>query len=327
MALATNVSRVLGVDFPILSAPMDLIADARLTAAVSKAGGFGILGGGYGDEAWLNTELAALKAHLDGTDVPFGVGFITWSIADKAHLVDLALRFNPKAIMLSFGDPRPLGARIKDGGARLICQVQSEEMAEQALEAGADVLVAQGTEAGGHGSDRTTLDIVRAVSDCVAGRVPIVAAGGIADGRGFASSVMLGAEGILMGTRFYASEEANGHPEAKRRICLAKETETVRGVLFDITRQRVWPQPFTGRCLINQHVERWNGKEIELLQNINQVATEYEAARAAGDFDVAAVIAGQAVGIIDEVLTAEQIVTQIAREADQLLGRTLPLTQ
>ena len=322
MVLSSNVSQLLGVRFPILSAPMDLIAGARLTAAVSNAGGFGILGGGYGDETWLGAELAKLGGFLDTPSTPFGVGFITWSIADRPNLVDLALANSPRAIMLSFGDPRPLSSRIKDGGALLICQVQSERMAEEALAAGADLLVAQGTEAGGHGSDRTTLDIVRAVSDFAAGRVPVVAAGGIADGRGFASSVMLGAEGILMGTRFYACEEADGHPEAKQRICQAKETETIRSILFDITRQRVWPTPFTGRCLVNQHVERWRGRELELLQSIDQVAADYEAAKASGDFDTAAVIAGQAVGMIDQVLSAEQIVHNIVREADQLLGRT-----
>ena len=326
MVLSSNVSQLLGVRYPILSAPMDLIAGARLTAAVSKAGGFGILGGGYGDEGWLNAELAKMSQFLAETKVPFGVGFITWSIADKAHLIDLALKADPRAIMLSFGDPGPLSARIKDGGALLICQVQSEQMAEEAMEAGADLLVAQGTEAGGHGCDRTALDIVRAVSDSAAGRVPVIAAGGIADGRGFASSVMLGAEGILMGTRFYASEEADGHSEAKRRICEAKETDTLRGLLFDIARQRVWPTPFTGRCLINQHVERWRGNELELLQSIDQVAAEYEAAKAEGNFDVAAVIAGQAVGMIDEVLSAEQIIVKVVREADQLLGRASPLS-
>lgn len=324
MVLSTNVSQLLGVRYPILSAPMDLIAGARLTAAVSKAGGFGILGGGYGDETWLETELTELGQLLHDTSAPFGVGFITWSIADRPHLLDLALRHKPRAIMLSFGDPKPMSARIKDAGALLICQVQSEQMAEEALEAGADVLVAQGTEAGGHGSDRTTFDIVRAISDFAAGRVPVVAAGGVADGRGFASSCMLGAEGVLMGTRFYASEEADGHAEAKKRICEAKETETVRGILFDLARQRVWPAPFTGRCLVNQHVERWKGNELELLQNIDRVSAEYETAKADGNFDVAAVIAGHAVGLIDEVLSAEQVIENVVREAEQLLGRSYP---
>ncbi len=320
MAISSSVSKLLGVEHPILLAPMDTISGARLTAAVSLAGGFGILGGGYGDEDWLRNELENLAVLFDGKNVPFGVGFITWSNVENSRLIDIALQRNPRAIMLSFGDPRPLGDRIKSAGALLICQVQSEEMAGQALEAGADILVAQGTEAGGHGSSRTTLDIVRAVSDFVAGRVPVVAAGGIADGRGFASSVMLGAEGILMGTRFYASDEADGHPAAKQIICEAHESETERGLLFDIARQRVWPSPFTGRCLVNDHVRRWRGKEVDLLQNIELVAAEYAAAHEAGDFSIAAVIAGQAVGMIEEILPAQVIIDRTIREAEQLLG-------
>src|SRR6201991_3911062 len=146
MPLDTALTARLGITHPILSAPMDVIAGARLTAAVSRAGGFGILGGGYGDRAWLEQETAKLKA----TSAPFGIGFITWSLAKRPELLDIALAAKPRAMMLSFGDPLPFAPRIRDAGALLICQVQSEEMARQALAAGADVLIAQGTEAGGH---------------------------------------------------------------------------------------------------------------------------------------------------------------------------------
>lgn len=122
--------------------------------------------------------------------------------------------------MLSFGDPDPFARSIRSAGALLICQVQSEEMAKEALDAGADVLVAQGTEAGGHGASRSVMDIVPAIVDVAAGRVPVVAAGGIADGRGLVASLALGADGVLLGTRFYASLEADGADEAKKRIAL-----------------------------------------------------------------------------------------------------------
>ena len=138
-------------------------------------------------------------------------------------------------------------------------------MAREALEAGADILVAQGTEAGGHGASRTTIDIVPAIVDLAAGRVPVVAAGGIGDGRGLAAMMMLGAAGVLLGTRFYASREADGAEEAKRRICAAKSGSTTRGIIFDMSRNNVWPAPFTGRCLINDHARRWMGRELELL--------------------------------------------------------------
>ena len=177
-------------------------------------------------------------AKLADVSDPFGIGFITWSLAKQPELLDIALDARPRAIMLSFGDPAPFAPRIKSAGALLICQVQSEDMARQALDAGADILIAQGTEAGGHGASRTTLDIVPAIVDLAAGRVPVVAAGGIGDGRGLAAMLMLGASGVLLGTRFYASQECDGAEEAKRRICAATSGNTVRGIIFDLVAQQ-----------------------------------------------------------------------------------------
>src|SRR5256714_1016868 len=321
MSISTPLTALLGIQHPILSAPMDTIAGARLAAAVSAAGGFGILGGGYGDKAWLEQETAKLK-QLAELSTPFGIGFITWSLAKRPELLDIALAARPRAIMLSFGDPKPFAPRIKSSGALLICQVQDEDMARQALDAGADILVAQGTEAGGHGASRTTIDVVPAIIDLVAGRVPVAAAGGIADGRGLAAMMMLGASGVLLGTRFYASVEADGADDAKKRICAASSGNSVRGIIFDLSRSNVWPAPFTGRCLINDHARRWIGREVELLQNVQQVAAEYAAAKAAGNFDIAAVIAGEAVGLIHDIPPAAEIVGRILTEAEQiLLGR------
>jgi nitronate monooxygenase len=316
MPLDTALTTRLGITHPILSAPMDVIAGARLVAAVSDAGGFGILGGGYGDKAWLAQETAKLR----GCAAPFGIGFITWSMAKQPDVLDIALAAKPRAIMLSFGDPRPFASRIKAAGSLLICQVQTEDMARQALEAGVDILVAQGTEAGGHGASRTTLDIVPAIVDLAAGRVPVAAAGGIADGRGLAAMMMLGASGVLLGTRFYASHECDGAEEAKKRICAASSGNTVRSIIFDLSRDNVWPAPFNGRCVINDHARRWMGREVELLQNVKAVAAEYAAARAAGNFDVAAVIAGEAVGLIHDIPKAGEIVDRITLEAEQILS-------
>ncbi len=319
MRIETRLNALLGVAHPILLAPMDIISGARLTAAVSARGGFGILGGGYGDRAWLEGEIAQLKT-LPGGTAPFGIGFITWSLAKRPDLLDVALDARPKAIMLSFGDPAPFAARIKSAGALLICQVQSEAMARDALAAGADVIVAQGTEAGGHGGSRGTLDIVPAVVDLARGHAPVVAAGGIADGRGLVASLTLGADGVLMGTRFYASVEAAGHDEAKRRICAATGDDTIRGIIFDISRKNVWPAPFTGRCLLNDHARRWAGRELELLRNADIVAADYAAARAAGDFDIAAVIAGESAGLINDIPPAGDIVDRIVADASRHLS-------
>jgi nitronate monooxygenase len=315
MPITTSLTALLGVPHPILLAPMDGIAGARLVTAVSDAGGFGILGGGYGEQAWLERETAKLKQ----CTAPFGVGFITWSLARRPELLDIALNARPRAIMLSFGDPKPFAPRIKAAGGLLICQVQDEDMARTALDAGADILVAQGTEAGGHGASRTTIDIVPAIVDLAAGRVPVVAAGGIGDGRGLAAMMMLGASGVLLGTRFYASQEADGAEEAKKIICAAKSGSTVRGIIFDLSRNNVWPAPFNGRCLINDHARRWMGREVELLQNVNSVAADYATAKAEGNFEIAAVIAGEAVGLIHDIPGAAEIVDRIVTEADQIL--------
>ncbi|WP_426442677.1 NAD(P)H-dependent flavin oxidoreductase [Bradyrhizobium genosp. P] len=316
MPVSTELTARLGIQHPILLGPMDTISGTRLVRAVSEAGGFGILGGGYGDRDRLVADTAKLK----GFDRPFGIGFITWSLAKQPELLDIALR--ARAVMLSFGDPAPFAPDIKAAGALLICQVQDEDMARQALDCGADILIAQGSEAGGHGASRTTIDIVPATVDLAAGRVPVVAAGGIADGRGLAAMLMLGASGVLMGTRFYASIEADGAEQAKQLICAAKSGETVRGVVFDWSRKLMWPAPFTARSLINDHLHRWNGREIELMQRADEVAMEYAAAKAAGNFDVAAVFAGESAGLIHDIPPAAEIVGRIVAEAEQsLLGR------
>jgi len=313
MPLVTRVTELLRVQHPILLAPMDLVADARLAVAVSAAGGFGILGGGYGDAAWLTRELEAAGA------ARIGVGFITWSLATQPQLLDLVLERRPPAVMLSFGAVEPFAPKIKRAGALLLCQVQTVAQARQAAAAGADLLVAQGAEGGGHGIARGTLALVPAVADA-APEIPVVAAGGIADGRGLAAALMLGAEGALVGTRFYASQEAAGFAAAKQRLVAASGDDTVRGILFDIARQKVWPAPYGGRVLKNAFSERWRGREAELLQHQAAEAERYAVARAAGDFDTAAVIAAEAVDLIDDIPPAGELVQRMAAEAERLIA-------
>jgi len=320
MSITTTVTQLLSIEHPILLAPMDRVADARLTAAVSAAGGFGILGGGYGDQQWLSQELDLLER----SKARFGVGFITWSMAKQQKMLDHALERKPVAIMLSFGDPKPFADRIRRTGAILICQIQSIALAKEAVAAGADILVVQGTEAGGHGASRGLISLVPEVVDAIGTGVPIVAAGGIADGRGLAASLMLGASGILMGTRFYASREAAGAQAAKELIREASGDDTLRSIVFDISRRNVWPAPFTGRCLRNSHTERWFGREIELMRHLDEESAKYTAARKAGDFDIAAVIAGEAAGLIHDIPTARDVIKRVVHEASDLLARRTP---
>jgi nitronate monooxygenase len=190
------------------------------------------------------------------------------------------------------------------------------------MDAGADVIVAQGTEAGGHGGSEPLITLLPQVVDACPD-TPIVAAGGLADGRGLAAAMMLGAEGVLMGTRFYVSREAEAHPEAKRRIVAAGGGQTVRSIVFDLSRRDRWPDPYTGRVLRNRHTERWLGHEDELEAAAQQVERDYIAARERGDFDVAGVIAGEACALIHNILQAGAIVTRIIGEAERLLPTRL----
>ena len=188
MAFKNRVTDRLGIEHPVLLAPMDVVSGGRLAAAVSQAGGLGLLGGGYGDGEWLERKWARAG------NARIGCGFITWSLAKRPELLDSVLRHQPAVIMLSFGDPRPFAPAIRAAGARLICQVQTVAQAREATEAGADVIVAQGTEAGGHGQSEPLLTLLPRVVDACSD-IPVVAAGGIADGRGLAAAMMLGAEG------------------------------------------------------------------------------------------------------------------------------------
>jgi nitronate monooxygenase len=317
MSITTSVTQLLGIDHPILLAPMDLIADGRLVTAVTAAGGFGILGGGYGEEKWLIRELDVLNR----SKVRFGVGFITWSMARQPRLLDIALERRPIAVMLSFGSPVPFIDRIKRTGAIVICQIQSVAHAKEAIAAGADILVAQGTEAGGHGALRGLVTLVPEIVDALGERIPIVAAGGIADGRGLAAALMLGAAGVLMGTRFYATQDSAGAQAAKERIRAAAGDDTLRSIVFDISRRNVWPAPYTGRCLRNAHADRWYGREIELMRNLDEESPKYAAAREAGDFDIAAVIAGEAAGLIHDIPSARDVIERVVRKASALLAQ------
>jgi nitronate monooxygenase len=318
-SIDTPLNRLLRVRYPILLAAMDLVADAKLTHAVSQAGGFGILGAGYGDPAWLERELTLLTTMQGNRPLPFGVGFITWSLAERPELLDLTLAAKPDAVWLSFGDPAPFADKIKAAGALMICQVQTTAMACDAVEKGADIIVAQGAEAGGHGISRGAFTLVPEIVDAIPERVPVALAGGVADGRGLVAALMLGAQGVTLGTRFYACTEAAGHDNAKARIVAASGDETVRSIVFDISREHLWPEPYTGRCLVNDHTRNWVGREVALMREPRQCA-RYLAARARGDFDIAAVTAGESVGLIHDAPSAAEIVHRIVAQAEALLS-------
>src|SRR5690349_22204481 len=240
MALATAFTELLGVEHPIALAPMGGSAGGALAAAVSAAGGLGLLGAGNGDRAWLDRE-AAIAA--GGTDRPWGVGFLTWAIDLAA--VERALELRPRAVLLSFGDPGPYADRIRSGGARLIVQATDLDEVRRALDVGADVVVAQGTESGGHGArrGRSTMTFVPVAAD-LAAPVPVLAAGGIADGRGLAAALALGAAGAVVGTRFQATAEALVEPATTAAIIAGRGEDTERNRVLDIARGSRWPAEY-----------------------------------------------------------------------------------
>ncbi|MEZ0366455.1 NAD(P)H-dependent flavin oxidoreductase [Mycobacterium sp. pUA109] len=318
MTLPTAATELLGIDHPIVSAPMAGVGGGRLAAAVSTAGGLGLIGGGYGDEAWLRHQFDL----ADGARV--GCGFITWALASQPQLLDVALTYRPVAVMLSFGDPAPFAAQIRSSGARLICQVQNLEQATAALQAGADVLVAQGNEAGGHGyGHRSTMTLVPELVDVAAG-TPVLAAGGIADGRGLAAALMLGAAGVLMGTRFYAAAEALSPPHARDTLVSADGDSTCRTTVYDIVRGYRWPEGHTMNVLRNAFTDRWDGAESTLHEQRDDVTAQYQRAVADDDYRTANVTAGQAVGLIHSTASAGDIVASIVGQAAALLGRETP---
>jgi nitronate monooxygenase len=256
--------------------------------------------------------------------VRVGCGFITWSLAKRPALLDLTLAHSPAALMLSFGSPIPFARRIKDAGAKLICQVQCMEHAREAVAAGADIIVAQGAEAGGHGASRATFTLVPEIADYLAKAAPataLLAAGGIADGRGLAAALMLGADGALIGSRFWASTEASVHLEFQRAAITADGDSTTRTTVVDIVRKVDWPKPFTARVMKNRFVNEWHGRESEFAEPavLEREIDRYIKAMQNGDPDNTGVWVGEATGLIHDVRPAGDLLRKIMADAERLL--------
>jgi nitronate monooxygenase len=315
----TRLTEFFGIEHPIISAPMAFAAGGKLAAAVTSAGGLGLIGGGYGDSVWLEREFGL----ADGARV--GCGFITWSLARKPELLDETLERQPATVMLSFGELQPFAERIHAAGVPLIAQVQTLEHARQAFDAGAQIVAAQGGEAGGHGMTvRSTFTLVPDVVDLAAERAPetlVLAAGGVADGRGLAAALMLGADGAVVGTRFWASSEALVSPRAHERAIGASGDSTYRTRVYDYVRLLDWPPEYNERALSNPFVDGWHGNEAELIASLPDAVSTFEAAVAAEDFEAAGILIGESIGLIDEVRPAADIVADMAAEASRILKR------
>ncbi len=320
--MRTRLTDDFGIQHPIICAPMALVTGGRLAAAVSRAGGLGIIGGGYAGILGGEPDLKHELAHVQGQK--FGIGFITWALAKAPQILDAVLDDSPYCVFLSFGDPKPFAQRIRESGAKLICQAQTLRHVNEAIDAGADVIVAQGSEAGGHGAARSTLPFVPEVADYLANKAPatlLLAAGGIADGRGLAAALMLGADGVLVGTRFWASAEALTPTAASDRAIRATGDDTVRTRAVDALRGVAWPSEFSFRVVKNALTEQWAHREAEAATVFGSLADSYAQARAHQDFDVVAVVAGECIGLISGRPSAARIVEDMAERAELLLAR------
>ncbi|MFC4949872.1 NAD(P)H-dependent flavin oxidoreductase [Pseudonocardia sp. GCM10023141] len=318
MALTTSFTELMAVRHPVALAPMGDCAGGALTAAVSNGGGLGLIGGGRGRREVLERECALVT---ERTALPWGVGLLTWAV-DEAT-VAWVLERRPAALVLSFGDPTPFASRVRAADVTLIVQVADLDGAKQALDAGADVVIAQGSEAGGHtggpGSARATLPFVPAVVD-IAGATPVLAAGGIADGRGLAAALALGAAGALVGTRFQVTPEALSPPEALKAIIDGRGGDTGRSRVLDVAADAGWPARYPARTLRNAFWERWDGREDELERDAD-ARRAFRDGVARGDLDVLPVWASEAIDLITGTEPAAELVGVLVAEAERALDR------
>ncbi len=319
MSIPTRLTKRLGITHPVLSAPMDVIAGGKLAAAVSAAGGLGFLGGGYTEGlSWFDDEFLAAGNQA------VGCGFITWALRQRPEILDGVIARKPAAVFLSFDDPEPFASKVKAAGIPVFCQLQTRADAMRAIDCGVDVIVAQGGEAGGHGGGRATLTLVPEIADLIAQRAPdtlLCAAGGIADGRGLAAALMLGADGVVVGSRFWASSEAKVHSNLHQAALAATGDDTIRQSVLDIVRDRPWPARYTGRVLKNDMIEQWFGKEGELRLQQSGEAARYASAATAVDPRIVATIVGEAVSLIHTIEPAGVILERMVSEAEVLLKR------
>jgi nitronate monooxygenase len=324
--MQTSVTRLLGIELPIIQAPIGGLSVPALAGAVAKAGGLGMMAQTWMTPEEIRASIAEIRAI---TDRPFGINLV---IRQPQHeRLAVALAEGVKVVSLFWGDPAPYLDAVHGVGAIATLTTGSAAEAKRAADAGVDIIVAQGWEAGGHvWGEVSTLALVPAVVDAV-GDTPVIAAGGIADGRGLAAVLALGAGAAWMGTRFVASAESPAHPDWVAKILRAAETDTFHSSLFDIG----WPDA-AHRVLRNRSVEAWiaagrppsgerpgegdvlarraDGSEIVRYQSVSARAS------VSGDIEELSLWAGQSVGLVHEVMPAAEIVRRTVADAARILG-------
>jgi NAD(P)H-dependent flavin oxidoreductase YrpB (nitropropane dioxygenase family) len=314
--IRTRICDLLGIPHPIVLGGMGNATTAPLVAAVSNAGGFGTLGTSAFDASTLDREIASIH---ERTDKPFGINHLLFQIQENMFAVTLAAR--PTLIAFAWArkdqNLRDYFQRAHDAGCKVMYMAGEVPEALRAAEAGADVLVAQGTEAGGHVGWMASLPLVPMMVKALA-PLPVLCAGGIADGRGLAGALALGAEGVLLGTRFLATHESPLHANFKQAIVDSDGHDTVLTEIPDLASQRVWPGAMS-RAQRNKFIERWAGREWAVRQNAAEIGKELAKARAAGDIDNASLSFGQDAGLIDSIKSVKEVIEEIVAEAEEIM--------
>jgi len=307
--LHTAVCKLLKIAIPIFQAGMARATTPQLVAAVSNAGGLGIIGGLSRTPDELRNEIREVR---ELTDRPFGVNHVV-SQMDRAA-VQMTLAQRVPVLSLAWGRATDLTYQAHEAGIKVIHMINTPEEAGQVASDGADVIIAQGTEGGGHVGTMSTMSLVPQVVDLV-GAVPVLAAGGIADGRGLAAALMLGAQGALIGTRFLATPEARGRGHSKDVILNALGSQTVASKFYDDVLGIVWPGSLV-RAIKHPLLDEWADRQQEWTLAAEQLRPALEAAITSGDF----VLAGESAGLVHDIVPAGELVSRIAKEAEDLLG-------
>ena len=315
--LRTRFTDMLGLSYPVMSAPMSNHSGGQLAAAVSQVGGLGTFGGSndFGAD-WMRQQIGYIRAQ---TDRPFGVGFITHLIEPDSSNFEIALEEGVPVIVFSFADPQPWLALARDARAVTICQVQSLELAQMAVDAGADILLAQGNEAGGHTGEMNLLPLLVALVERYP-QVPVLAAGGITSRRALAGVMAAGAQGASLGTALLATPEAVEVPEVfKERVVLSDGQDTAFTRLYDLLGARPWPNGIAGRVYRNPLVKEWDGRDADILAHREELISDAAAGRARQDPEVSSVYMGQGAGHIKSIRPAADVVRDVCEGAEKII--------
>ena len=306
MFFKTVLCDLLNIEYPLIQGAMAWIAGGNLAAAVSQAGGLGVIGASGAEPAWIKKEIEQVR-RLTGK--PFGVNLML-AAPGIEKVIELIIQEKVPVVTTGGGNPGPYMERLKAAGIKVIPVVASVALARRLSRLGADAVIAEGTESGGHVGEMTTMCLVPMVVDAV--DVPVIAAGGIADGRGFMAALALGAQGVQMGTRFICAEECNVHPAYQKRVIKAKDRDTVICGQSTGHPVRAIRNQFTREYLKSEKM----GAGQEELERLGQ--GRYPAAAVEGRIDEGSVLAGQICGLVNQVQPAAGIVADIISDACQV---------